>query len=224
MKQYQNEKAIISLTSWKARIKTAAKTLVNLIQTSKGFHIILVLSEEEFPNKEKDLPEEIKLMIDNDLIEILWVYKNYRSFKKVLFTLDKYRNVPVISADDDCFYTPNYAEVLYQAWLKNKSAVIAGYRNFVFNELYLPNGCGSLYPPYVFKNYGLDLLSDTILNTNNDDMYMGYLLKKMNVPIIYLNKNFTKFHDEIEAMGETGKYSRGIDVLNILKKEIPSLP
>ena len=124
MKIYNGEKAIISLTSWKARINTVGKTLYSLLKMCPGFHIVLVLSEEEFPKKEEELPEELMLFVDNDLIEILWVYKNYKAFKKVLFTMDKYRDVPVISADDDCIYIINYAQELYDIWLNNKDSFI----------------------------------------------------------------------------------------------------
>lgn len=228
-KKYNSECAIISLTSWKARINTVSKTLFSLIKQCPGFHIVLVLSEEEFPKMMDELPDNLKLFVDNELIEVLWVYKNYKSFKKVLFTMDKYHDVPIISADDDCIYTCNYAQELYDMWKKtNKNTIIAGYKNFVFNELYLPNGCCSLFSPYVFKDLGIKLLNTKILNTNNDDMYLGYLIKKLNMQIIYLNKNYIEmklieFHDEIEAMGATGKYSRGIDVLNILKNEIQTI-
>lgn len=220
MKEYNNEKAIISLTSWKKRINTVSKTIYNLLTVCPGFHIVLVLSEDEFPQKENELPENLNIFVKNNLIEILWVKQNYRSFKKILFTMKKYPDIPIISADDDCLYNCNYAESFYKLWEQHKDCVITAYKNFVFNELFLPNGFAALYPPNVFKEYGLDLLSDTILNTNNDDMYLGYLLRKLHVNILYLNYNVAKFHDEIEAMGETGKYSRGIDVLNILKREL----
>ena len=220
MKIYNNEKAIISLTSWKKRIDTVPKTIYNLLQMCKGFHIVLVLSEDEFPQKENELPDNLKIFIDNNLIEILWVKKNYRSFKKILFTMKKYPDVPIISADDDCYYCCNYAEEFYKVWEQHKDCVVTAYRNFVFNELHLPNGFAALYPPNVFGELGLNCLSETILNTNNDDMYLGYLLRKLKVNILCINRGIARFHDEIEAMGETGKYSRGIDVLNILKKEL----
>lgn len=71
MKTYCGERAIISLTSWKARIGTVAKTIYSLIKQCPGFHIVLVLSEEEFPQKESELPESLMLFVDNDLVEIL---------------------------------------------------------------------------------------------------------------------------------------------------------
>mgnify|MGYP000703103381 CR=1 FL=1 len=124
MKLYNNEKAIISLTSWKARINYVSKTIFSLLQQCPGFHIVLVLSEEEFPLKEYELPDTIRLLLTNNLIELLWVKSNYKSYKKVIFTIDKYRNVPVISADDDCIYTCNYAELLYTAWSHNKDCIV----------------------------------------------------------------------------------------------------
>ena len=92
-KKYNGEKAIISLTSWKARINTVSKTLFSLIKQCPGFHIVLCLSEEEFPKMMDELPDNLKLFVDNELIEVLWVFRNYKSFKKVLFTMDKYRDV-----------------------------------------------------------------------------------------------------------------------------------
>ena len=89
-KQYNGEKAVISLTSWKARIDTVSKTLFSLIKQCPGFHVVLVLSEDEFKKGVDELPNSLKLFIKNNLIEILWVKKNFKSFKKIIFTMDKY--------------------------------------------------------------------------------------------------------------------------------------
>lgn len=70
-KKYNSERAIISLTSWTARINTVSKTLYSLLKQCTGFHIVLVLSEEEFPKMMDELPENLKLFVDNELIEVL---------------------------------------------------------------------------------------------------------------------------------------------------------
>ena len=70
-KKYNSERGIISLTSWKARINTVSKTLYSLLTQCKGFHIVLVLSEEEFPKMMDELPDNLKLFVDNDLIEVI---------------------------------------------------------------------------------------------------------------------------------------------------------
>ena len=199
-KQYNGEKAIISLTSWKARINTVSKTLMSLIQQCPGFHIVLVLSEEEFPLKEKELPENLMLFVDNELIEILWVYKNYKSFKKILFTMDKYRDVPIISADDDCIYKCNYAEVFYNNWLEDKNSFYSCYLSEK-NKVPHLGGAATLYPPYIFKNIGIKILNESklYLYTNQDDDFytaLRYKLELYKAKKVLDYKKIYKFHDE----------------------------
>lgn len=187
-KKYNGEKAIISLTSWKARINTVPKTLFSLIKQCPGFHIVLVLSEEEFPQKEKELPEDLLLFVENDIIELLWVYKNYKSFKKVLFTMDKYRDVPIISADDDCIYKYNYAEELYQKWIefpdKNERPITYCCQPCKYG--FITGGYATLHPPFYFKEYGVSKLNNEILAGYEDDLYYASLREKM---------HYTKFFD-----------------------------
>lgn len=212
MKIYNGEKAIISLTSWKARINTVGKTLYSLLKMCPGFHIVLVLSEEEFPKKEEELPEELMLFVDNDLIEILWVYKNYKAFKKVLFTMDKYRDVPVISADDDCIYIINYAQELYDIWLNNKDSFIT-YRitkqKYGFIETW---GFATLHPPFAYGEYGLFYIDYLEIKNNKhsqDDNYYTVLRKKVNnMNVINLNKKMRDIvftHDENNSLYEVRK-------------------
>lgn len=201
-KKYQSEKAIISLTSWKARINTVSKTLFSLIQQCPGFHIVLVLSEEEFPQKEAELPENLMLFVKNNLIELLWVYKNYKSLKKWIFTADKYRDVPIISADDDCIYTCNYAQELYQEYIKHPNCIIT---ESEWDLKYRISGPSTLYYPYCF---GKDFDITTALNNVNynnylyvDDAFIEYLRGKYNdSKIINIRKKCFVFHDEIKPL------------------------
>lgn len=219
MKQYNGEKAVISLTSWKARINTVSKTIYSLIQKCPGFHIVLVLSEEEFPKKEAELPDDLMLFVENDLIEILWVYKNYKSFKKVLFTLDKYRNVPVISADDDCICLKNYAEVLYKNWIKYKKSKSL---HFISNGG--GTGYGCLFSPNVFNGFDIKLLTQMI-DTNNDDALYQALCNKYDIKKYYLTLNkheYITFHDSIKPLSTGQKdanvlKSHRIKIKNLIK-------
>lgn len=184
MKEYQGEKAIISLTSWKARIATVGKTIYSLLKQCPGFHIVLVLSEEEFPKKEKELPKDLMLFIKNNLIEILWVYKNYKSFKKVLFTMDKYKDVPVISADDDCIYTCNYAEILYNKWLSNKNKNIS----FTREKSGVLWGYSTLHTPYRYGDVSKLLASINFClskGSTHDDLFYFLLNKKFKKTCFY---------------------------------------
>lgn len=186
MKTYNNEKAIISLTSWKKRIDTAYKTIYTLLKYCPGFHIVLVLSSNEFPKKDAEMPKNIKLLIDNDLIEILWIKKNYKALKKVLFTMQKYPNVPIISADDDMLYTCNYAQELYSVYLDNKDKICT----INAPEPIYTAGPSTLYPPGCFGDMNIvidDLSKNKHLDVYMcaDDGYMELLRKKFNSKIAY---------------------------------------
>ena len=217
-KKYNGEKAIISLTSWKARINTVGKTIFNLYKMCPGFHIVLCLSEEEFPKKKEELPEDLMLMANTNIFEILWVYKNYKAFKKVLFTMDKYRDVPIISADDDCIYTCNYAEILYNEWTKHKNCIITNNGNHN-NELYWSQGPNTIFPPKSIIS-AIKFLNDDIIKLNNDDAFYGIIYKKLNIKMVELHfKNWFYFHDEIEPQYLERKKHKGFfSILEIYQK------
>lgn len=204
-------KGIISLTSWKARIQYVHKTIESFLRNTNGFKVVLVLCEEEFPNKERDLPSTITKLISKRF-EILWVRKNYKAFKKVLFTMEKYPNFPIISADDDMICLQDYPSVMYEKWSKNKDSFITA-KAHTFEKVFLPVksaiphtfGCCTLYPPRIFGEYGIKCLTDDILECYESDAYYSalkyYLGLDKCIIIQSLNKMF-KFTstDEISPM------------------------
>ena len=213
-KKYNNEIGVISLTSWTARINTVAKTLFSLVQQCPNFHIVLVLAEEEFPKMTAELPENLMLFVENELIELMFVRKNYRSFKKVLFTMDKYRDVPVISADDDCIYTCNYAQELYDKWTENKDCVIS----YSFGAIYggFQSTCGplTLYPKHIF-----DIPSNLIdFDEYQDDLLYAILMKNKNVNKIALGKKLPLFFHDVFSPLNTGKIRNTQYYMNTLHK------
>lgn len=206
-KKYNGEKAIISLTSWKGRINTVVNTLYSLYTQCPGFHIVLVLSEEEFPKKENELPTNLMLFVENDIIELLWVYHNYKSFKKVLFTMDKYRDVPVISADDDCIYICNYAQKLYDEWVKHPHCVITNNGNYKHNVIKVSRGPNTLFHYSLFSNVlaNLNKIHFTILN--DDAFYSAvYILNQIKL-IDLCNTPFYVFHTDRGALSDRIRYS-----------------
>lgn len=197
-KKYNNEKAIISLTSWKARINTVSKTLFSLIKQCPGFHIVLVLSEEEFPQKEKELPENLMVFVENELIELLWVYKNVKAFKKWIFTSQKYTDVPIITADDDMLYVWNFADDLYTHWLENKNAIISHVK--AFHKPPNPCGCAALYPPSAYETFQQEF-SKYKIKDNQDDGFYAKVCQNKKIKIIGLYDYYPGFfHDEIKPI------------------------
>ena len=221
-KKYNGEKAIISLTSWEKRIATCPKTIFSLIQQCPGFHIVLVLSEEEFPKMCEELPENLMLFVENEMIELLWVYRNYRSFKKILFTMDKYRDVPVISADDDCIYTCNYAQELYDKWLTDKKSIfVYPHNKFNARRKTFSETCGAytIFPVNFHFNF-LDKI-DFIRLTNTtclDDSFYGFAASKLGIIIKngYYNNfhSICVFHDSVNPLSAQESYKHKDKILN----------
>ena len=206
-KEYAGEKACISLTSWKARINTVSKTLYSLLKQCPGFHIVLVLSKDEFPLMEKELPDNLMLFVENKLIELFWIRPNFKSFKKILFTMDKYCDVPVISADDDCIYTCNYAQILYDAWIKHNDCVITIGTHIGWGFQWC-RGPATLYYPNCFGKLGLYNFRN-VNNFINDDAYLAALIKKFGIKIFGIPNIFDKvvlFHDETAALSSWNRY------------------
>lgn len=214
----RGKKAVIALTTWKKRINTVGLTIFNLMcMCGSEFHIVLTLAEEEFPRKERELPWDLTLMNRAGVFEILWCKKNYRSFKKWLFCSARYPTVPIISADDDCIYTCNYAAELYNAWLKMKNRI------YTFNShkyTGFQHGPTTLYPPHCFGTYGVSNLNDTILSTNHDDVYYGLLARKHNIQIFNIDDKIRYvFHDCTDALSERKGYNI-VQAVNIIMREI----
>lgn len=170
--------AIISMTSWKRRIKTVPVTIYSLIKNCPEFDIVLNLSEDEFPQKEKELPTDLIKLADGGYVEINWVKENTYTFKKMLPTMKKYPNKAIITADDGCRYFRNYAKELYDL-SKNHKGQIISYNGW--NKLGVTNGGGGsgiLFPANCFKDYKL---TQKIIDTKHDDYFYGCLSKLANI-------------------------------------------
>ena len=200
------ELPIISLTSWKGRIDRVYLTILSILTNCPGFKIVLVLSEEEFPNKESELPKELIGMTNRGYIEILWVKRNWKSYKKFLFTSEKYKYSPIISSDDDCLYDTNFALALYNEWQKRQDTVIryswadGSYRHAV-------SGPWTIYPPFErLGRYALEelkTLPDNYIEESLDDDFYCYIIGKYHIKFDHLNNfGFLKFHsqDKIAVM------------------------
>ena len=120
----REEKVIVSLTSFPQRINIVAKTIKTLLnQTMKPDDVILWLAPEQFPNLEKDLPQEL-LDLKQYGLTIDW-YKDIRSYKKIIPTLKKYPNSVIITVDDDIYYAKDTIDTLYRSYLNHKDEIQA---------------------------------------------------------------------------------------------------
>lgn len=110
MKQYNNEKYIVSFTTYPARFNNAAKFIYHLLenQTYKDFHLVCTLYKDDY----KQLSGNLKLFVDNDLIEIIIADENLCPHLKYFYAMKKYWDKPIITLDDDWYYDENEIKFL----------------------------------------------------------------------------------------------------------------
>ena len=114
-----NEKVIVSMTSWKKRINNAHKPIEILINnTYKPDKIILNLAIEEFPQKNLELPKSILRLFKFNNFEIFWVNKNNNVFKKLIPTINRFKNDLIITVDDDIIYPYDLIENVIKNFIK----------------------------------------------------------------------------------------------------------
>ena len=116
------EKVIITMTSWKKRIENSNRALEILLKnTYIPNKIILNLAIEEFPKKNKELPKNILNLLKFQNFEIFWVEKNNKVFKKLIPTLNRFKDDLIITTDDDVLYPYDFIEKILKLYIKNGS-------------------------------------------------------------------------------------------------------
>ena len=125
----REKELIVSLTSFPQRMKDIKYALYSLLtQTLKPNKIILWLAESQFPNGEKDIPQDVLNLKDNGL-SIQFYREDIKSYKKLIPALEQYPNDIIVTADDDVFYLRDWLERLYNNYLKNRCIVCCrGYK------------------------------------------------------------------------------------------------
>lgn len=174
---------VVSMTSWKRRINNVSRTIVSLLKnTIQPRSIELNLSEEEFPNKEKDLPDELMLLVNAYPININWVGKNTKAFKKIIPTIKKYwdeKDLYLFSADDDVIYQPNILESFIKMnQEKPECCVCFGRCAGNLNGQPVVRGGATLYKIGFFTELVWEGLTDQVIATNEDDWWYSYCFLK----------------------------------------------
>ncbi len=119
----RNQKVIVSLTTYPARINEVAVTIYSLLKQSlKPDEIVLWLGADKFKNREKDLPENL-LKLKNNGLTIKWC-KDMRSFTKLVPALEEYKNDVIVTADDDIYYNKDWLKKLYEYHVKYPNDII----------------------------------------------------------------------------------------------------
>ena len=199
----KNLKIRISMTSWPVRINNVAtvfKTLLN--NTLKADSYELTLSIEEFPNKENDLPDDLKELIKNNLICINWLKNDIRTFKKIIPIIKKYypEEYLLIIVDDDILY--------------NEDFIFNMVKNIKNNVIFCPINKNIDYIISAFFILNTKIISDDFFRIDEsfmkkfiDDTYISFYLKMIK-KIPFNNKYLIvgKEFNSIKALSTTINY------------------
>lgn len=144
---------IVSLTTYPKRFNVVYLTIESLMnQTVKPDKIILWLAKEELNNEE--IPEKIFKLQARGL-EIKTVNENLKSYKKLIYTIDKFKTSNIITCDDDTIYPKFFIEGLYNKFKEFPNNIIA-YRCTLMTKL---------------NNNNLNSYIDWKSSKNNDPSY-----------------------------------------------------
>lgn len=196
----RNQKIIVSLTSFPARINVvwiAVETLLR--QSMKPDEIILWLAEEQFPNKDEDLPKELLQQKERGLT--IRYCDDLRSHKKYFYTMQENPEDLIILTDDDIFYSKDLVENLYKLHQENSEDIVCMGVALIYPKLSTPpnqwtrpsarqkiqhseiaqpfTGTGSLFPPHCLDERAFDKELLQQLCPFADDLWLKYMsLKK----------------------------------------------
>ena len=214
---------VVTMTSWKKRIGEVIKTIDSCNkQTRVPDKIYLNLSVEEFPGKNKDIPEAIVNYEKNHRNFVInWVDgPNTKSFKK-MFPILKYcrYNDIIITVDDDIILPNDFVESRVQDYEKYGQPITSA----VSTDSVL--GCqkinaGSLFTKKMLWNWEKLLTPKTIETYNDDRTYLyvlylnGYiprLCSKYDVRYIVNYMSNNNISNRLSSVTSTYKYGKLYD-------------
>lgn len=115
------------MTSYPGRITNVGKAIYLLLtkQTRKPDEIHLWLAEPEFPNREKDLPQDLQIMLHIDNLFLHWLPKNTYCHKRHEIFHIATEDDCIFIIDDDTYYANSLIETVMKWHEKYPNAVIS---------------------------------------------------------------------------------------------------
>lgn len=211
-------KAVVSLTSHtKERLSNVGMYLYASIFRYKldGIHVVLTLYKDDVSN----IPPQLDKMIKSGMVELIVAEQNLRCHLKYFYAMQKYRDVPVITIDDDSVYPPQMIPDLLAAMDKYPGCVIgrSGWLLDV-NKCYINNYCinegveaikwnghtdeprmdlnlegygGILYPPDILKVSDV-YISEILETPRADDIYLMVIENRLGVKRVVPRYSYNK--------------------------------
>ena len=205
---------IVSLTSFPGRIDKVYKALNSVFtQSFTPDKVILWLAEEQFPEREAQLPESI-MEYTNLGLEIRWCPEDLKPHKKYYYVMQEFPQALIITVDDDLIYDGQMIEVLVTSYLHFPGAVsatrthlmqldeqgrIAPYSSWLKEfsgilgqpsmQLFSTSGAGTLYPPDSMDKELFNIENIRRLSPNADDLWFKVMQLKKGTPVVLAKRN-----------------------------------
>lgn len=199
-----NERFVVSLTSFPARINTVHLCIETLLrQERKPKSIVLWLSLDQFSDK-RSLPKSL-LSQEKRGLKIVLREGDLRSHKKYFYAFEEYRDSLVLTVDDDVLYSSKLTEDLFRASTRNPGRIVGNqvkkiavrngeilpYLDWVSflcggaNTVNIPVGVGGvLYPPGVLCKEFRRAEILMRLAPKADDLWLGVWAMYSSVPVV----------------------------------------
>lgn len=246
-KEPREEKVIVSLTSFPARIRYVHLAIKSLmLQTYKPDRIILWLAEEQFPDKV--LPKELTDLCRYGL-EIIWMHDIYGHKKYFYPVLNQQQNELVITFDDDIIYSPKVIQRLIKKHNKFKNCLICDRGQVInINNLWNPGrwktlssegvkvptyrmnpspGAGCLIPYGAFLSDACNEQKIRELAYKNDDLWYMFMCVENSTKMIKTRKLHRTFSlvegsQEVQMATENVVQNKNVEAMEKLCKVYPT--
>ena len=243
----RNEKVIVSLTSYPARIPYVHLAIKSLmLQSYKPDRIILWLAEEQFPDKA--LPKELMDLCEYGL-EIIWMHDIYGHKKYLYPVINQKDNEVVITYDDDIIYSKNSIKRLMKTHKKFPGCLVCERGQTIdFSQLDNPGkwkthssrgikkptysmnpspGGGCLIPKGAFYKDACNEEKIRQFAYKNDDLWYMFMCAEQGTKIIKTRKNHRTFSvitgSQVEQMAtENIGNNRNAAIMEGLREEYPT--
>ena len=244
----QHSRIVVSLTSYPARINTVWITVETLLnQTMKPYKVILWLAREQFPHGK--LPKRLVALQKRGL-EISYC-EDLMPHKKYYYTMQKYSDYFVVTADDDIFYPEDHLEKLWQGYEKYPGNIICHWSHKIaydkegrfvsYNELKsngeeipsfltLAVGCnGVLYPPSALCEEAFNIEKIKRISLYTDDLWLKCMSVLNDVKVVNCNETTLIYYNILEAQksglwqNNTKDENRNNKAWKVLMEEYPEV-
>ena len=193
---------IISFTSYPPRFKYCCKVIDSILNNIiRPYKICLTV----YKNDIEFIPKDLQQYIDNNIIELIEADLDLKCHKKYFYVMQKYRDNPIITIDDDCYHLPdlimsllrvnyncvrarrvhrktydeNHKVNIFSKWEHDVKDTIPSFDLFA-------EGVGGVYYPANILNISDDMIPEIMQCLYNDDIYLNYLEVKNNIPVVYV--------------------------------------